>query len=106
MCRLRGGPSPMSVMAGPTPGPIFGREVDRGDAGEAVAATPLKELRRAGGRGGSAHAAAATSTPTSTQGLTLVHFSAQAELLLVIDPPTDTEYPTKRAYIEPQSGQV
>jgi len=50
-------------------------------------------------------------TPAQLQGLTLVHFSAQPEPFLVIEPtatalPTATEYLTKRAYIEPKSGRV
>jgi len=38
----------------------------------------------------------------SNQGLTLVHFSAQPQpsAVLSLTPPTDTEYPTKRAYVE------
>jgi hypothetical protein len=40
------------------------------------------------------------------QGLTLVHFQLNLSRFSSLTPPTDTEYPTKSAYIEPKSGRL
>jgi len=40
------------------------------------------------------------------QGLTLVHFQLNLSRILSLTPFTYTEYPTKRAHIEPRSGRV
>ena len=40
------------------------------------------------------------------RGVHLSTFQLNLSRFLSLTPPTDTEYPTKRAYVEPKSGRV
>jgi len=51
-------------------------------------------------------AAAAAAAGTTGRGLHSSSFQLNLSRFLSLTPHTDTEYPTKRAYVKPRSGQV